>query len=756
MAKLVAVTACPTGIAHTFMAAEALRRVADLKGHDLTVETRGAEGVRTPLEEQAVAQADAVILATDITVDESRFHGKPLVRTSTAVAIRDTERIIDEAVARATLHRTAVATEAGTATPTDVRSGTEPQHGEAPLPLAGASQSSGTASGPARTPAPLAGAAQAPGPARTPAPLAGASQSSDTDGPARTPAPLAAPGGFSGQSRPPASLAGAPRQTEQAQGGSSGPARTPAPLAGAQRQSEPPRAPLSTAGASRRAEPSTGVSFPRPHGLLTDSSGPTRSDAALAGAPRRADPTGEPLRTPPSSTPAGTLVAVTACPTGIAHTFMAAEALTRAARAKGYAIRVETQGSVGAKNTLTPEEIAQADAVIIGADTHVSTERFAGKRLLQTSVGEALKQADRVVEQALALPEPADAVRPAVLQSEPAGAYKHLLTGVSFMLPFVVAGGLLLALSFVFGIDAYKQPGTLPAALKGIGDAAFALMVPALAGYLAYSIADRPGLAPGFIGGMLAQQLNAGFLGGIAAGFLAGFVARTLRDRIRLPRNLEGLKPVLVIPLLSALIVGLLMTYVIGAPVAALMGALTRFLTGMSGANAVLLGLLLGAMVAFDTGGPINKAAYAFAVGLLGSSTFTPMAAVMVAGMTPPLGLALATVVAKSRFTLQEREAGKAAAVLGLAFITEGAIPYAARDPLRVIPSIVFGSAVAGAVSMGFGCALRAPHGGVFVLAIPNAVAPLGPYVLALVAGTLATTLALLVLKRPLPVPPAP
>ncbi|RKH49142.1 PTS fructose-like transporter subunit IIB [Corallococcus llansteffanensis] len=750
MAKLVAVTACPTGIAHTFMAAEALRRVADLKGHDLTVETQGGEGVRTPLEEQAVAQADAVILATDITVDESRFHGKPLVRTSTAVAIRDTERIIDEAVARATLHRTAAATEAGAATSQDaLRAGTEPHHGEAPLPLAGAprqgEQAPGT--GPARTPPPLAGAPrqgeQAPGtgPARTPPPLAGAPRQGEQ-----------APSAASGSAR---ASAGAPRQGEQDPGASTASSRA-STLAGAPRQSEPSRTPASTPGASRRADTSTGVSFPRPHGLLTDSSPPTRSDA-----PRRAEPGAEPLRTPPSSTPAGTLVAVTACPTGIAHTFMAAEALTRAARAKGYAIRVETQGSVGAKNTLTPEEIAQADAVIIGADTHVSTERFAGKRLLQTSVGEALKQADRVVEQALALPEPADTARPASalptgagVKAEPAGAYKHLLTGVSFMLPFVVAGGLLLALSFVFGIDAYKQPGTLPAALKGIGDAAFALMVPALAGYLAYSIADRPGLAPGFIGGMLAQQLNAGFLGGIAAGFLAGFVARTLRDRIRLPANLEGLKPVLVIPLLSALIVGLLMTYVIGAPVAALMGALTRFLTGMSGANAVLLGLLLGAMVAFDTGGPINKAAYAFAVGLLGSSTFTPMAAVMVAGMTPPLGLALATVVAKSRFTLQEREAGKAAAVLGLAFITEGAIPYAARDPLRVIPSIVFGSAIAGAVSMGFGCALRAPHGGVFVLAIPNAVAPLGPYVLALVAGTLATTLALVVLKRPLPTTP--
>ncbi|NOK23502.1 PTS fructose-like transporter subunit IIB [Corallococcus carmarthensis] len=611
MAKLVAVTACPTGIAHTFMAAEALRRVADLKGHELSVESHGAEGVRTPLDESVVAQADAVILATDITVDESRFLDKPLVRTSTAAAIRDTERIIDEAVARATLHR---------------------------------------------------------------------------------------------------------------------------------KTSEPATAPVTD---THRAGPESGTSR-RP--------GPTEGLAPTE-APRRADATA-PTRTPPSSTPTGTLVAVTACPTGIAHTFMAAEALTRAARARGYAIRVETQGSVGAKNTLTSEEIAQADAVIIGADTHVSTERFAGKRLLQTSVGEALKQADRVVEQALALPAPASPSPAAPVtptRAEPAGVYKHLLTGVSFMLPFVVAGGLLLALSFVFGIDAYKEPGTLPAALKGIGDAAFALMVPALAGYLAYSIADRPGLAPGFIGGMLANQLNAGFLGGIAAGFLAGYVTRTLRDRIRLPANLEGLKPVLVLPLLSALIVGLLMTYVIGAPVAGLMGALTRFLHGLSGTNAVFLGLLLGAMMAVDTGGPINKAAYAFGVGLLGSNTFTPMAAVMVAGMTPPLGIALATVVSKRRFTLQEREAGKAAAVLGLAFITEGAIPYAARDPLRVIPAMAFGSAIAGAVSMGFGCTLRAPHGGVFVLAIPNAVQPLGPYVLALVAGTLATTLALVVLKRPLP-----
>ncbi|NMO14336.1 PTS transporter subunit EIIC [Pyxidicoccus fallax] len=462
----------------------------------------------------------------------------------------------------------------------------------------------------------------------------------------------------------------------------------------------------------------------------------------------------------------GRLVAITACPTGIAHTFMAAEALTRAAKAKGYTIKVETQGSVGAKNLLTPEEIAAADAVIIGADTHVSTERFAGKRLLKTSVGEALKQADSVISRALALPEGGTAATPAEavpqvhtgtrVKAEPTGAYKHLLTGVSFMLPFVVAGGLVMALSFVFGIEAFEQEGTLPAALMQIGQAAFALMVPALAGYIAYSIADRPGLAPGFIGGMLASGIGAGFLGGIAAGFLAGYVARWFRDHIKLPANLEGLKPVLILPLLSSLVVGLLMVYVIGAPVAAIMRGLTDFLTGLRGANAILLGLLLGAMVAIDTGGPVNKAAYAFAVGLLGSNAFTPMAAVMAAGMTPPLGLALATVVARNRFTLQEREAGKAAAVLGLSFITEGAIPFAAKDPLRVIPAIVFGSAVTGALSMWFGCGLRAPHGGVFVLAIPNAVQPVGLYLVAILAGTLATTLALVILKRPLPEAPVP
>jgi PTS system fructose-specific IIC component len=316
------------------------------------------------------------------------------------------------------------------------------------------------------------------------------------------------------------------------------------------------------------------------------------------------------------------------------------------------------------------------------------------------------------------------------------------------MLPIVVAGGLLIALSFVFGIEAFKEKGTLAAALMDIGGgAAFKLMIPILSGFIAYSIADRPGLTPGLVGGMLAVNLSAGFLGGIVSGFLAGYIALLIRDRVHLPQHFEGLKPVLVIPLLSTLAVGLLMIYVVGGPVKAVMDAMTHFLQGMSSTNAVILGALLGAMMATDMGGPINKAAYTFAVGLLTSNTFLPMAAVMAAGMTPPLGIAVATLVGRNRFTQAEREAGKAAGVLGLSFITEGAIPFAAKDPLRVIPSAILGSALTGALSMYFGVGLHAPHGGVFVLAIPNAVTHLGLYALAILAGTLTTTAALLVLK---------
>ena len=314
----------------------------------------------------------------------------------------------------------------------------------------------------------------------------------------------------------------------------------------------------------------------------------------------------------------------------------------------------------------------------------------------------------------------------------------------------------MIALSFVFGIEAFKQEGTLAAALMTIGGgAAFKLMVPVLAGFMAYSIADRPGLTPGLIGGLLAVNLGAGFLGGILAGFLAGYVALWLRDNIKLPKSLEGLMPVLVLPLLSTAIVGLLMVYVIGEPVRYINESLTAMLQGMGQTNAVILGLVLGAMMAFDMGGPVNKAAYAFSVGLLTSDTFGPMAATMAAGMTPPLGLAVATFIAKNRFTEEEREAGKAAFVLGLSFITEGAIPYAARDPLRVIPSIMVGSALTGALSMYFGCGLRAPHGGAFVLAIPHAVSNLSMYILSILIGTAVTTALLVILKRPVNEVPA-
>lgn len=490
--------------------------------------------------------------------------------------------------------------------------------------------------------------------------------------------------------------------------------------------------------------------------VLTDVNGVL--DRALSGAEAA----------PGARAAAGTkrIVAITSCPTGIAHTFMAAEGLQAAAEALGHTIRVETQGSVGARDTLTAAEIAAADIVLIAADTGVDRARFAGKRVYATNTKAAIRDGQGLIGTALAEAQrqaPGGAVDAGVdaaaaawpeAAERKAGAYKHLMTGVSFMLPFVVAGGLLIALAFaVGGIDAMApdHAGTLGYALGQIGaKAAFALIVPALAGYIAYSIADRPGIAPGMIGGMLAANLQAGFLGGIAAGFIAGYTARFLNTHIRLPRNLEGLKPVLILPLLATTITGLLMIYVVGVPVAAVLSALTTWLKGMQGASALVLGLVLGGMMAVDMGGPINKAAYASAAALLSSGVDAPMAAVMLGGMTPPLGLALATRLFPARFTQAEREAGGAAAVLGAAFITEGAIPFAAADPLRVIPSLVAGSAVAGALALTLGVTLKVPHGGLFVLPIPNAVTNLPGAVLALAAGTLVTALTVgLIKKRP-------
>lgn len=444
------------------------------------------------------------------------------------------------------------------------------------------------------------------------------------------------------------------------------------------------------------------------------------------------------------------IVAVTACPTGVAHTFMAAEALQQTAKRLGYDLQVETQGSVGARTPLSAQAIADADVVLLAADIEVATERFAGKKIYRCGTGIALKQSEATLNKALAEGAVESAAGGAATKKpEKTGVYKHLLTGVSFMLPMVVAGGLLIALSFVFGIHAFEQEGTLAAALKTVGDRAFMLMVPLLAGYIAYSIADRPGIAPGMIGGLLAGTLGAGFIGGIFAGFLAGYCVKLITHAVKLPQSLEALKPILIIPLLASLFTGLAMIYLVGPPVARMLTGLTDFLSTMGTTNAVLLGILLGGMMCVDLGGPINKAAYAFSVGLLAAQSGAPMAATMAAGMVPPIGMGIATFLARRKFAQTEREAGKAAMILGLCFISEGAIPFAAKDPLRVIPASIAGGALTGALSMYFGCKLAAPHGGLFVLVIPNAMNHALLYLLAIVAGSLLTGLVYALIKRP-------
>ncbi|EPF1536100.1 PTS fructose transporter subunit IIBC [Vibrio vulnificus] len=446
---------------------------------------------------------------------------------------------------------------------------------------------------------------------------------------------------------------------------------------------------------------------------------------------------------PTVQTAAKKIVAITACPTGVAHTFMAAEALEEEGKRRGHQIKVETRGSVGAKNQLTEQEIADADLVIIAADIEVPLDRFNGKLMYRTKTGPALKKTgeemDKAFAQATVYQHTASAGS-SNASEEKKGVYKHLMTGVSHMLPVVVAGGLIIALSFVFGIEAFKEEGTLASALMTIGGgSAFALMIPVLAGFIAFSIADRPGLAPGLIGGMLASSTGAGFLGGIAAGFIAGYSAKFIADKVQLPQSMEALKPILIIPFIASLFTGLTMIYIVGGPVSSIMSAMTEFLNNMGAANAVLLGVILGAMMCFDLGGPVNKAAYTFGVGLLASQTYAPMAAIMAAGMVPALGMGLATFLARDKFEPSEREAGKASFVLGLCFISEGAIPFAAKDPMRVIPACMAGGALTGALSMLFGAKLMAPHGGLFVLLIPNAITPVLMYLVAIAAGTALT-----------------
>ncbi|ELY5244552.1 TPA: PTS fructose transporter subunit IIBC [Yersinia enterocolitica] len=457
--------------------------------------------------------------------------------------------------------------------------------------------------------------------------------------------------------------------------------------------------------------------------------------------------------TPVTATGPKRIVAITACPTGVAHTFMAAEAIESEAKKRGWWVKVETRGSVGAGNAITPEEVAAADLVIVAADIEVDLDKFAGKPMYRTTTGLALKKTAQELDKALVEAEvyqPKTGSSTGSKKTETGGPYRHLLTGVSYMLPMVVAGGLCIALSFVFGIKAFEVKGTLAAALMQIGGgSAFALMVPVLAGFIAFSIADRPGLTPGLIGGMLAVSTGAGFLGGIIAGFLAGYIAKAISTKLHLPQSMEALKPILIIPLVASLIVGLVMIYVVGTPVAKIMTGLTNWLQSMGTANAVLLGAILGAMMCTDMGGPVNKAAYAFGVALLSSSVYAPMAAIMAAGMVPPLAMGLATLLARHKFDKGEQEGGKAALVLGLCFISEGAIPFAARDPMRVLPCCIAGGALTGALSMAFGAQLMAPHGGLFVLLIPGAIHPVLLYLVAIIAGTVLAGGLYAMLKRP-------
>lgn len=472
------------------------------------------------------------------------------------------------------------------------------------------------------------------------------------------------------------------------------------------------------------------------------------------------------------------ILAVTGCPTGIAHTYMAAEALEKKAKELGYAIKVETRGSGGAKNVLTAEEIKEADAIIVAADTQVPMDRFHGKKVIICKVADGINKAEQLLTRAAegkasvyeAGGDAAESKETEGKESVGHQIYKHLMNGVSHMLPFVVGGGILIALAFLIDgllvdlnhvpqylIDKYGSVadvksnfGTLtPVAyfLKAqVGGVAFSFMLPILAGFIAMSIADRPGLALGFLGGAIAANGKSGFLGALAAGFIAGYVVLLLKKIFsKLPSALEGMVPILLIPVFGLLITGAGMVYVIEPVVGFINTALNNGLKNMSGANIILLGALLGAMMAVDMGGPVNKAAYVFGTAQIAAGNYDIMAAVMIGGMTPPCAIALATLLFKKKFTKEEREAGPANFIMGLAFITEGAIPYAASDPLHVLPACIAGSAVAGAISMTFHCTLMAPHGGIFVfMVVGNA----WMYLLALVAGTAVSTALLGILKK--------
>ena len=449
------------------------------------------------------------------------------------------------------------------------------------------------------------------------------------------------------------------------------------------------------------------------------------------------------------------IVAVTACPTGIAHTYMAAEAIEKKAKELGYQVKVETRGSGGAKNVLTDDEIAKAAGVIVACDTNVPTDRFDGKKVIECQVSDGINKAEELVKRIAAGDAPVfkasgkkEASHSSVGGKESIGhqIYKHLMNGVSHMLPFVVGGGILIAIAFLidgFSVDLNSLPadqrsnfGTITQAaalFKGIGGTAFGFMLPILAGFIAMSIADRPGLAVGFVGGSIAANGTSGFLGALVAGFVAGYIVLLLKKIFsKLPESLDGMKPVLLYPLLGIFIVGVIMQFVVEPPIGALNTAINNGLNGLNGASAVVLGVLLGGMMAVDMGGPVNKAAYVFGTASIAAGNYNIMAAVMIGGMVPPLAIALATIFFKNKFTAEERKAGPTNYIMGLSVNTEGAIPFAASDPLHVLPAWVVGSAVAGGLSMAIVCTLMAPHGGIFV--VPTIGNPL-MYLVALVIG---------------------
>ena len=450
------------------------------------------------------------------------------------------------------------------------------------------------------------------------------------------------------------------------------------------------------------------------------------------------------------------IVAVTACPTGIAHTYMAAEAIEKKAKELGYQVKVETRGSAGAKNVLTDDEIAKATGVIVACDTNVPTDRFDGKKVIECQVSDGINKTEELVKRIAAGDAPVfkasgkkEASHSSIGGKESIGhqIYKHLMNGVSHMLPFVVGGGILIAIAFLidgFSVDLNSLPadqranfGTITqgaALFKGIGGTAFGFMLPILAGFIAMSIADRPGLAVGFVGGSIAANGTSGFLGALVAGFVAGYIVNLLKKIFsKLPESLDGVKPVLLYPLLGIFLIGVIMQFVVEPPIGALNTAINNGLNGLNGASAVVLGVLLGGMMAIDMGGPVNKAAYVFGTASIAAGNYNIMAAVMIGGMVPPLAIALATIFFKNKFTAEERKAGPTNFIMGLSFITEGAIPFAASDPLHVLPACAVGSAVAGVLSMAFGCTLMAPHGGIFV--VPTIGNPL-MYLVALVIGS--------------------